>query len=71
VVLEKIDERTALILDLRGHIVEQHSGTAKDALLAEAQGNARRTIQLRDVLTVLDAASKDKRINSAVLLLDA
>jgi protease-4 len=66
----KLDDKTALILDFKGSLVEQHSGTARDALLAEAQGNGKKSVQLRDIITVLDAAAKDPKINSAVLLLD-
>ena len=62
--------KTALVLDLRGTLVEEHSGTVRDALLANARGDGRRTIQLRDVLTVLDAAAKDANISSVVLLPD-
>lgn len=66
----KLEDKTALLLDLDGTLVEQHSGTAREALLAEARGDARKTTQLRDILTVLDAAGKDPKINSVVLMLD-
>ena len=66
----KLEEKTSLILDFKGSVVEQHSGNARDALLAEAQGNAKKSTQLRDILTVLDSAAKDNKITSAVLLLD-
>ena len=39
-------------------------------MLAEAQGNAKKSTQLRDILAVLDSAAKDSKITSAVLLLD-
>jgi len=65
-----IASKTALVLDLKGRLVEQHSGTLRDTLMANARGEERRTIQLRDVLTVLDAAAKDSNISSVVLLLD-
>jgi len=68
--LSKLEDKTSLILDFKGPVVEQHSGNARDALLAEAQGNAKKSTQLRDILAVLDSASKDNKINSAVLLLD-
>lgn len=67
---KKLDDKTALILDLKGTLVEQHSGNAREALLAEAQGNAKKTTQLRDILSVLESAARDNKINSAVLLLD-
>lgn len=66
----KVEDRTALILNFKGDLVEQHAGSASDAFLAEVQGENKRSTQLRDILTVLDAASKDPKINNAVLLLD-
>ncbi|MFZ6722653.1 signal peptide peptidase SppA [Undibacterium sp. Ji49W] len=67
---KKIEDKTALLLDLKGTLVEQNSGNARDTLLAEARGDVRRTTQLRDILWVLDQASKDPQISSVVLLLD-
>ena len=62
--------KTALVLELHGDLVEQHSGTVRDALVQNVQGDSRRSVQLRDVLTVLDAAGRDTNITSVVLLLD-
>jgi protease-4 len=62
--------RTALVLELKGNLVEQHSGSLAQSLMAGAGGEVRRTVQLRDLLTVLDAAAKDADITSVVLLLD-
>ncbi|MCU6435574.1 signal peptide peptidase SppA [Undibacterium sp. Jales W-56] len=67
---KKIDDKTALLLDLKGTLVEQNAGNLRDNVLAEAQGTAKKSTQLRDILTVLDAAGKDPKITSAVLLLD-
>ncbi|MFZ6758357.1 signal peptide peptidase SppA [Undibacterium sp. Ji50W] len=67
---KKIEDKTALLLDLKGTLVEQNSGNARDTLLAEARGDVRRTTQLRDILWVLDQAAKDPQISSVVLLLD-
>ncbi|MBR7801302.1 signal peptide peptidase SppA [Undibacterium fentianense] len=66
----KLEDKTALILNLKGQLVEQHAGSASDAFLAEVQGENRRSTQLRDILTVLDAAARDPQINSVVLTLD-
>ncbi|MBC3875342.1 signal peptide peptidase SppA [Undibacterium flavidum] len=66
----KVEDKTALILNFKGDLVEQHAGSASDAFFAEVQGENKRSTQLRDILTVLDAASKDPKINNAVLLLD-
>lgn len=65
-----IASKTALVLDLKGRLVEQHSGTLREALVANARGDQRRTVQVRDVLTVLDAAARDPNIGSVLLLLD-
>lgn len=66
----KVEDKTALILNFKGDLVEQHAGSASDAFLAEVQGENKRSTQLRDILNVLDTASKDPKINNAVLLLD-
>lgn len=62
--------KTALVLELRGDLVEQHSGDLRDALLSNVGGETRRMIELRDLLVVLDAAAKDKNIGSVLLMLD-
>jgi protease-4 len=65
-----LQERTALVLDLRGDLVEQHAGSASELLMANVRGESRRDVQLRDVLTVLDAAATDPKITSVVLMPD-
>lgn len=67
---QKLDEKTALLLNLKGALVEQHSGGVRESLMAEAKGDTQKTTQLRDILQVLDAAAKDPKISSVVLLLD-
>jgi protease-4 len=62
--------KTALVLDLKGQLVEQHSGTPGQALVANVQGEGRGSVQLRDVLRALDLASRDPNIGSAVLLVE-
>jgi protease-4 len=65
-----IGPKTALVLDLKGALVEEHSGSVAQTLAEGLGGEVRRTVQLRDVLKVLDAAAKDSNISSVVLLLD-
>lgn len=66
-----IAAKTALVLELKGDLVEQRAGTPADQLVATATGDdSPRAIQLRDVLKVLDSASKDPNIGSVVLMLD-
>src|ERR1035437_6796978 len=68
--IKRLDDKTALLLDFTGHLVEQHPSGASLSVLAEASDDKRKSTQLRDVLTVLEAAAKDPKISSAVLLLD-
>jgi protease-4 len=66
----RLADNTALVLALKGDLVEQYSGSAREAELAEALGGVERETQLRDVLGVLDAAGRDPKIVRAVLILD-
>ncbi|MGZ3182835.1 MAG: signal peptide peptidase SppA [Telluria sp.] len=69
--VKPLSDKTALVLDLHGDLVEQHaSGSTRDLLLADARGDKKRDMQLRDVLLVLDAAARDPKIGSVVLLTD-
>jgi protease-4 len=66
-----ISAKTALVLEIKGDIVEQHSGSFRDAVMSNFRGgDTQRSVQLRDLLTVLDDAAKDKDISSVVLMLD-
>jgi protease-4 len=68
--IKPLAPKTALVLDLKGELVEEKAGSVRDSAVAALSGNARRLIQLRDVLNALDAAAKDSNINSVVLMLD-
>ena len=68
--VKPLTSKTALVLELRGDLVEEHTSGLRDTLLANVGGETRRVIELRDLLVVLDAAAKDKNIASVVLLLD-
>ena len=68
--LKPLPDKTFLVLDFKGQLVEQHSGGAREALISGVRGDAKKTVQLRDVLTVLDAAGKDASISGIVVLLD-
>jgi protease-4 len=66
-----LSDKTALVLNLQGVIVEQHTDDLRATALAQARGqDSKRTTQLRDVLTVLEAAAKDSHIERVVLVLD-
>ena len=68
--LKPLPAKTTLVLDLKGQLVEQHSASVRDTVMSNVRGDAKKTVQLRDILTVLDAAAKDPSISGAVLLLD-
>ncbi|MGY4831363.1 signal peptide peptidase SppA [Sphaerotilaceae bacterium SBD11-9] len=66
----RLEDNTALVLNLRGPLVEQSAAGFRDAAVAQLKGEPPRSTQLRDVLTVLDAAAMDPKISRAVLVLD-
>lgn len=68
--IKPLAPKTALVLDLKGELVEEKAGSVRDSVMATLSGNARHLIQLRDILTVLDAAARDPNIDSVVLQLD-
>jgi protease-4 len=63
-------DKTTLVLALQGPLVEQRGGSVRENAIAQAQGEAPQSAQLRDVLAVLDAAAKDPKIVSVLLQLD-
>ena len=66
-----LQPRTALVLDLKGRLVEQASGSLREQALAQLRGPAREAqTPLRDVLAALEAAARDEQIGSVVLELD-
>lgn len=68
--VKPIGAKTALVLELKGDLVEQYQSSVEDTVLDAVGGESKRSVRLRDLLTVLDAASKDKSIDTVVLLLD-
>lgn len=62
--------QTVLVLNLEGQLVEQTSGGVREAVLSNVRGDGKKSVLLRDVLSVLDAAGKDPGISSAVVVLD-
>src|SRR3990167_6916042 len=63
-------DKTALVLDLHGVIVEQHTDDLRATAMQQVRGQDIQKTQLRDLLTVLDAAAKDANISHVVLVLD-
>ncbi|MFC0250275.1 signal peptide peptidase SppA [Massilia consociata] len=68
--VKPIGEKSALVLELKGDLVEQYQSSFQDTVLDSVGGDSKRTVRLRDLLTVLDNAAKDKNITTVVLLLD-
>jgi protease-4 len=68
--IKPLAPKTALVLDLKGELVEERAGSARDAVVAGLSGNARHLVQLRDVLHALDTAAKDPNIGSVLVLMD-
>ncbi len=65
-----LKDKTVLVLNLRGPVVEQYSGSWRDNALGRVRGQPAQQVQLRDILDVLDAAAKDPQITQALLMLD-
>lgn len=65
-----LKERTVLVIDLDGAVVEQRSGNSRDALQGLATGTSTQEVPLRDILQGLDRAAQDADITSVLLLTD-
>ncbi len=63
----KLLDKTALVLDPKGSIVEQYTNDAAQRALSNLAGDKSKQTQLRDVLKAIDAAAKDPRIARIVL----
>jgi len=68
--VKPITGNTALVLELKGDLVEQYQASLRETVLDSVGGDSKRTVLLRDVMLVLDKAAKDPNISTVVLLLD-
>jgi protease-4 len=68
--LKPLVPKTALVLDLKGELVEERAGSVRDSVVAGLSGNGRRLVRLPDVLKALDGAAKDANVDEVLLLLD-
>lgn len=66
----RLQDRSALVLDPKGRIVEQFTSAPAQRAFASAFGEKVREVQLRDILQVIDAAARDSRIDRLVLVPD-
>lgn len=62
-----VSERSALVLDPKGSIVEQYTAAPAQRALASAFGSKVREVQLRDIVRAIDAAAADRRIERLVI----
>lgn len=62
-----LQDKTALVLDLDGVLVEQRTADTISSAIAEAQGDGPREIRLRDVLRVIEAAKRDPKITHLLI----
>lgn len=65
-----LQEKTALVLNLDGVLVEQRTIDTISTALAQAQGEGEREIRLRDVLRVIEAAKTDPKITHLLIKTD-
>jgi protease-4 len=65
---DKLEDKTVLVLDLAGPLVEQDAGGTRETLLRQVQGQDQGQVRLRDVIAVLDAAARDPKIERVLLL---
>lgn len=65
-----LKDKTALVLNLSGPIEEQTSSSVTGRVRQQLSGREELSVQLRDVLAVLDAAAKDPKIDRVLLALD-
>jgi len=65
-----LQDKTTLVLALRGPIHEQFSGSLRENAIRQARGEVIAQTRLRDVLAVIDTAANDKQIDRLLLVLD-
>ncbi|MBL8519668.1 MAG: signal peptide peptidase SppA [Betaproteobacteria bacterium] len=65
-----LQEKTTLVMNLSGRLVEQYTGNNRLMALTRQFDDADPETQLRDVVNVIDAAARDPKIIRMVLLTD-
>jgi protease-4 len=69
--LQSMQDKTALVLDLKGSLVEQYTSSPLKRAFAEASNSDEdRELQLRDLMRALKLAKDDANIQRVVLLTD-
>jgi protease-4 len=67
----KLKDKTTLIIDLKGVIVEQYSGDPTQRAIDRALGGEVNEVRLRDIRRVLKLAAKDPKITAVLLRPDS
>jgi len=65
-----LQAKTALVLDPHGTISEQKTGNFRQSALEQVSGDKPKKVQLRDIVSSIDAAADDPKIDRLVLALD-
>lgn len=65
-----IEDETTLVLAPRGDIVEEYTGTPVERMLNEALGQEQPETRLRDIVSALENAAEDDRINRVLVQTD-
>jgi protease-4 len=66
----RLQDRTALVLEPKGRIVEQYTSAPAQRAFAGIFGEKVKEVQLRDILQAIDTAAKDPRIERMVVVPD-
>jgi len=56
--VKPLSDKTALVVEVRGDLVEQYETTLRDTVLDNVGGDSKRTVRLRDVIQVMDNAGR-------------
>jgi protease IV len=64
------EAKSALVIPLKGNLVEQFSGSAQDLAIANALGEGNNELRIRDVKQALEYAAKDSQIDRVLLRVD-
>lgn len=68
--VKPVQEKTALVLELEGRLVEQFTSSPADRFFAQAMGEDVAELQLRDLLRAIEGAKTDDKIDRIVLKTD-
>jgi protease-4 len=67
---DKVKEKTTLVINFDGRIVEQRAGNSREQVIGGLVGDEPKQVQLRDIVRGLEAAAKDDKITAVLLRFD-